>query len=68
MYNYVCMCIREKPINKKKTPSGNVPRMGTGGSCCYDIRANSNVFLSFPKAVRSSGAKRRGYVKSLYQQ
>jgi hypothetical protein len=28
----------------------------------------ATFFLSFPKAVRSSGAKRRGYVKSLYQQ
>jgi hypothetical protein len=54
---YVCTGAK-KPINKKKkTPSGTVPMMRTGGSCYYDIWANNN-FLSFPKARRSSGEKR----------
>lgn len=54
MCKYVCK--EGKPINtKKKTPSGDVPMIGTGGSCYYDIRANNNFvdfLLSFPKVWR----------------
>jgi len=54
------LCIEEKPINKKKkTPSGSVPMIGTGGSCCYDIRANNDFFLSFPNASKIKWRKER---------
>ncbi len=49
----------EKPINKnRKTPSGNVLLIGTGGSCCYDIRANNNLFFYHSQKHKDQVEKR----------
>jgi hypothetical protein len=52
MYKYVCATKKSQLTTRKKTPSGNVPMIGTGGSCCYDIRAYNDFFLSFPNASK----------------
>jgi hypothetical protein len=68
MYKYVCTLKKSQLTRRKKTPSGNVPMIGTGGSCCYDIRANNDLlFLSFPNAseIKWIGKKKSS---SYYQQ